>query len=279
MTAQLSFKEIVRKHIDSGKMSLPVFSHTAIRVQQELVKKEPDYRRINNLISADQSLSSEILKIANSSLYKGLTEILTIKAAIVRLGMQEIGKITLVAASKNQFRSGNKQLNLIMKKLWQHSVGCGLGAQWLAKRCKLEEQIGHAFFAGLLHDTGKLFILLVVDQLMKKNKDLKITDALLLEAMNSLHTEQGYYLMRKWNMPAPYCRIARDHHKDEYDRKDILLLLVRVSNMVCTKLGIGINAEPDLPVAASSEVSFLNLKEIDLAELEIKLEDTSVLTQ
>lgn len=258
-------------------MVLPVFNSAALKVQQELAKKEPDLRVIEKMILCDQSLSSQILKIANSSFYQGLSEILTIKAAMVRLGTQEISKMTLMASAKSQFRSSSPVLNKVMKQLWQHSVGCAIGANWLAKRCKLADLTSHAFFAGLLHDIGKLFVLLILDDLQKKSKKISINEALLHEAMKSLHTSQGYNLMKKWNMPEIYCVVARDHHIDDFDTNNILLVLVRLSNKVCHKLGIGTTKMPDMVPSTSKEAALLNLSELDLAELEILLEDTKVL--
>lgn len=279
MTEQLSFIETIKKYIESGELVLPVFSTTAMRVQQELTKKEPDMRIVEQIISGDQSLASQVLKIANSSFYKGLSEILTIKAAIVRLGMQEISRITLIAATSNQFVTKDRLLNTTMKLLWQHSVGTALGAHWLAKRCKLEDIAGHAFFAGLLHDVGKLFVLLVLDKMKRGNRNIKFTEALVFEAMESLHTEQGYQLMQEWNMPAQYCQVVRDHHEDEFDTKNTVLLLVRMTNIVCHKLGIGTDPEPNSVPSTTMEASMLNVTELDLAELEIVLEDTPALAK
>jgi len=278
MTEELSFIDVIKQHIESGKMVLPVFNTSAMRIQQELIKEEIDIRVVEQIISSDQSLSTQVLKLANSAFYKGLSEILTIKAAIVRLGMQELGRITLLVSSRNQFRSNDKRLNIIMKKLWQHSVGCAIGAQWLARRCKLNDIAGHAFFAGLFHDVGKLFVLLVLDQLKKEGRGVEFTEALLFEAMNSLHTEQGYNLMQQWNMPEVYCIAARDHHAEEFDTKDMTLLLVRMSNMICKTLGIGTKSGGDQVPSTTMEASLLNLSELDLAELEIVLEDTSALS-
>ena len=278
MTEELSFIGMIKQHIESGEMVLPVFSRSAMRIQEELVKEEIDMRVVEQILSSDPSLASQVLKLANSSFYKGLSEILTIKSAIVRLGMQELSRVTLLVSSRNQFHSNDKKLNIIMKKLWQHSIGCAIGAHWLAKRCKLDDIAGHAFFAGLLHDVGKLFVLLVLDQIKKKGKNVEFTEALLFETMNSLHTEQGYNLMQQWNMPAAYCIVARDHHGEEFDTKNMTLLLVRMSNMVCNVLGIGTKIENELVPSTTAEANLLNLSELDLAELEIKLEDTSVLS-
>lgn len=277
MQQNLSFLDVIKQYITAGDIVLPVLSSAAMRVQQELVKKEPDMRLVENLISQDQSLSSQVLQIANSAFYHGLVEIKTIKTAIVRLGMQEVGRITLLAATKNQFRSKNKTHNIIMHKLWQHSVGCALGVQWLSTRCKFDELKSHAFFAGLFHDVGKLFVLMVIEQMKEKNPGSPVTHALLMEAMTVLHTQQGYNLMKQWNLPEEYCVIARDHHSKNFDSKNILLLLVRISNMACLKLGIGLEKDPSLILSATEEAHQLNLSEIDIAELEILLEDTAVL--
>jgi HD-like signal output (HDOD) protein len=273
----ISFVDEIELVINSGEVSLPVFNPTAIRVQQELIKKEPDSRVIEQLITGDQSLSSQVLRMANSAFYRGLTKIMTVKAAIVRLGMREIGRIVLLSASQNQFRSSDPAINGIMKKLWQHSAGCALAANWLAKRCKFADLSSQAFFAGLLHDVGKLFVLMVIEQVKKKNKKIAMTDALLLEAIDTLHSRQGYILMQKWHMPDQYCLIVRDHHEPEVDAKDYLLLIVRLADLACRKLGIALSPEPSINLAATVEAGVFGLTEVDLAELEVMLEDTGML--
>ena len=277
MEKRVSFVELIKDFIEKGNIVLPVFSSAAMKVQQELVKKEPDMRVLVNIISGDQSLSSQVLQMANSSFYKGLTEVLTIQAAMVRLGMREVGRISLLSASKNQFHSNDKEHKQIMRRLWQHSVGSAMGAKWLTKRSGLEELESEAFFAALFHDVGKLFVLMVIEQMKKKNSTMRTTSALLGEAMTSLHTGQGYSLMKKWNIPEKYGVIARDHHRDDFDTKNLLLALVRVADKVCNKVGIGLHKQPDLVVSSTEEARLLNLTEIDLAELEILLEDTKVL--
>jgi HD-like signal output (HDOD) protein len=279
MEKQVSFVDVIKRKIDEGDIVLPVFSAAAMKVQQELVKKEPDMKVFENAITTDQSLSSLVLQMANSSFYQGLVEIRTVRAAIVRLGMREVGRISLLVASKNQFRSKDKKLNVVMRKLWQHSVGCALGVKWLTKRCKLDELESHAFFAGLLHDVGKLLVLMVIDQLRKEEPGMAATDALMMEAMTSLHTEQGYHLMKLWNMPELYCVIARDHHREDYDDTNEMLILVRIANMMCNKVGIGLQKDSNLMISTMDEIHHFNLTEIDLAEMEILLEDTAILTQ
>lgn len=277
MEKKISFIDHINKFIDEENLALPVFGSAAMRVQQELVKKNPDMKVVINLIYGDQALSSQVLQIANSSFYRGLVDVATVKSAIVRLGMQEVGRISLLAAAKNQFVSKNRSLKVVMKKLWQHSVGCAIAARWLAKKGGFEELESKAFFAGLFHDVGKLVVLMVIEELIKKKIDVTITNDLFNEAMVSLHNQQGYDLLNTWNLSEEYCVIARDHNLENFDNKNPLLAIVRLANMTCKKLGIGLYKDPDLVIFSTEEAQLVDLKEMDFIELEILLEDSKVL--
>ncbi|MCB2174015.1 HDOD domain-containing protein [bacterium] len=278
MSDTLSFIDEIEQAIESGKAALPVFDPTAQRVQQELVKSDPDLDVVEKLIIRDQALASEVLRLANSPCFRGLAEIQTIKTAMVRLGMQEVCRIALLAASKRQFNSSDRDVRQMLKSLWQHSAGCALAANWLTRRCKYEELAGQAFFAGLLHDIGKLAILMVIEQI-KLQRTKQMTDSLLKEVIQTLHAQQGYILMTGWHMPEQYCTIVRDHHLIDVDAKNTLLIIVRLANMTCHKLGIGISSIDHLDVVATPEAHLMNLTELDFAELEIMLEDTRALWQ
>lgn len=277
MTQQRSFIDIVNQYLQSDKLSLPVFNTAALQIQEELAKQEPEIKVVERIITTEQALSSQVLKIANSAFYRGLAEVTTIRAAIMRLGMKEIQQIVLMASTQPHFKSGDKVINGVMKKLWQHSVGCAYGSLWLSKRQDYGVEQSEAFFAGLFHDVGKLFILMVIEHIRRRNKTLKITNALLMEAMDKLHPLQGYRLLNHWNVPDPFCVVARDHHLDDFDVNNPMLMLVRMANMTCHKLGIGLVHDTSIQPAATLEANQLNLSEIDLAELEIMLEDAKVL--
>jgi HD-like signal output (HDOD) protein len=277
MSAPLSLIDVINRFIESDSVVLPVFNSASSRIQQEIAKNEPSTQVIEKIITSDQALATQVLKIANSSFYRGLNEVGTVRAAIMRLGIKEIAKVVLLATSRQHFKSTDKTINRLMKKLWQHAVGCAYGAVWLARRHTYGVEQSQVFFAGLFHDVGKLLVLVIIEQIKRRNRELRITDDLLLEAMDRLHAREGGKLLAQWNMPEYFCVIAREHHAQKIDEKNILMLLVRMANLVCHKLGIGLVHDPDLILPATLEADLLNLSEIDLAELEIALEDTAIL--
>jgi len=277
MPEQESFIEIIEKQLASSNTRLPVFNATALRIQQEIAREEPDIRLIEKLIAGDQSLTAKVLSVSNSSFYKGLTQVDTVRSAIVRLGIKEVSNIVVLVTHENNFRSQNPLVNGLMRQLWRHSVGCAMGSNWLAKKCGLNALAHEAFFAGLLHDVGKLFILTVIDDLKHSNElEIRPTDTLLIDAMDSLHASHGFALMVRWNLPEKYCNIVRDHHMEEFDPKDLLQTLVRLADKACLKLGIAMAKAPDLVLAATPEAESLRVSEVNLAQLEIMLEDSQI---
>lgn len=58
---------------------------------------------------------------------------------------------------------------------------------------------------------------------------------------------------------------------------DHLMIIVRLANIVCNKLGFGINLNPSIVLVATPEAELLNLSEIKIAELEVRLEDSKLL--
>lgn len=277
MPPETSLIEIVHQLIEADEVQLPVFSETALRVQRELSKPEPNMQVIESIITSDQTLATQVLKIANSPFYQGLTEVASVKAAMLRLGSQELENIVLLASSKQHYLSNDPAIHELMKQLWKHAVGCAFGSAWLAKRHDYGVDKGQAFLAGLLHDAGKLLILVVVEHLKRERPLMKISESLLGEAMDSLHGVQGAKLLERWHLPEPFWVVLRDHHNPEIDEKNRLLLMVRMANEACHKLGIGPKHDPERVLSGLPEAVMLNLTEIDLAELEIALEDTALL--
>src|SRR6185369_17550370 len=99
------------------------------------------------------------------------------------------------------------------------------------------------------------------------------TQAIVEEVLSSMHVELGYLVMEQWHLPESYCEVVAGHEAEQWDHGNALLALVRLANLACRKLGIGLQADPTMLLFAGAEAQVLGLKEIALAELEIVVED------
>lgn len=274
MNQEKSFLDSLKEHVVSGKAQLPAFDRTGLAIQEEMAKADPDMQAIEKHILRDPALTSQLLKMANSSFYRGMLEITTVRNAIVRLGLAEVSNLVTMLTQKKSFDTHDPFIREYMDELWIHSVACALGAKWIAKECRLPSKMNEAFFAGLLHDIGKAFLLLAISD-MKKNGELgeTVPRTFIEEALDSLHSALGAQLLKTWNLPDVYCMVARHHHDEDMQDRDIVLLMVSLANKVLAKAGIGITRTPDIDLATSPEAVQLDLSEIKVAELELTMED------
>ncbi|MBJ6727576.1 HDOD domain-containing protein [Geomesophilobacter sediminis] len=269
-----SIIELIKKRLESSKSSIPVFHAVALRLQQLLARNDFKVEELSMLISADAGLASKVLRVANSSFYAGLTKVNTIQEAFIRLGSHEVANIVMVTTQEDLYRSSDPHYNTIMQSLWKHSFCSAVASKWLANRAGLAAIAQEAFLAGLLHDIGKLFLLKVMEDLVKTGV-IKggATTAIIDEVFDNLHVEQGYLLMKSWLMPEVYCEIIRDHENEEWNHSNQLLAVVRLADHGCRVMGVGLRAEPQFVLFTSPEAQSLGLKEVALAELEIVIED------
>lgn len=274
MNKSKSLISLIHEHLSGDLSELPVFSSVAVRLQQKLTQEEFTINEVLDLINEDQSLAGKVLKISNSSYYAGLSKVATIKESIVRLGAQEIANIAMMASQFASYQSSNETLNLHMQALWSHSYSCAVGAKWLARKTGYPDIASQAFMAGLLHDIGKLVLLKVMDDIsLKEESSITLPPQLIDEILSTMHEEVGYNLMHSWSLPENYATVALQHHKVEFDSSDILLVVVRLANEACRKVGKDLKENPEISLISCPEAQALGLKEITLAELEIVVED------
>ncbi len=271
MTPKRSLVDIIDEYVRSGRVRLPVMDQNSLMAQKEISKEEPDVDRIVNLIKKDISLTTEVLKISNSSFYMGLSPVKTVHEAVIRLGMVEITNIVLLVCQKNAFRAQDPVIQDLMKKMWIHSVGCAVGTQWLARHYQYEN-LNEAFLAGLLHDVGAFFLLSVMDQIKTKNS--KMPHQLVEDIIIKMHTHYGNVLLTDWSLPEQYCTIAREHHSPEFNTANLLLVMIRFADKVCQQLGIGMVENFEVDIFSCEEAAVLDINDVTIAQLQIKIEDS-----
>ncbi|WDE12348.1 HDOD domain-containing protein [Thalassomonas haliotis] len=109
-----------------------------------------------NVISVDPSMTSRLLKIANSAIYSFPGEISTISRAITIIGTQAIYNMMLVDIASSAFKHFSNQA-IDLKRFWRMSVFCGLATKNLAIKAGIRD-IERMFVAGLLQNFGELLV-------------------------------------------------------------------------------------------------------------------------
>jgi len=210
-------------------------------VLQLLAREEAPLQEVINLIRTDAAFSAGILRAANSALFGLRSRVETVRHAVVVMGADRVRALTLTVALGSHLRAALRIEAL--RRCWCHSVACALLSEELAALCSLSQD--RAFTAGLLHDLGRLALLVVypiryadVVLVSEENAfDLRQTERDLFDID---HCEAGRWLMQEWYLPGEYQEIAAHHHDDLSRSQFALLEVVSLGCRLADALGYGV---------------------------------------
>lgn len=191
---------------------LPDLSTTPALLEKILKVVQDDSRPTEDLatvISYDPAMSERVLHIANSAFFGHSGQIKDIEQAIMFLGLERIKNIAAGMSVMNIFPSrGSFQV----ENLWLHSYEVAFLSSLLAERIAMA-QPQECFFAGLLHDIGRL-----VFYTMDHERFLKIetTDTLLAQEISLFgctHADAGAWFAEEVGLPDNIVITIRHHHQ------------------------------------------------------------------
>src|SRR5699024_5774258 len=109
---------------------------------------------LENEILMDQSLTSKVLRLANSAYYGYTRKINTFSQATILLRFNTIISNTLASTISKFMNNELKGYALGKYELWQQSQTCAIISRHIAQRVEFPD-IEEAYIAGLLRDIGK----------------------------------------------------------------------------------------------------------------------------
>jgi len=208
-------------------------------------------RDVGRLISEDTGLTARLLRIANSSFYGAPSKVDTITRAVTVIGTRQVSDIVLATTVLDMFEGiPGEQEN--MGSFWQHSIRCAVMARILATY-RREPNIERFFVAGLLHDIGRLVMLMQLGsdywdiiKLAKENNYL--LDVAERKVLGFDHCEVGGLLLKKWELPQHMVDAARFHRhpiKNGYTCIDAAVM--HVADVVSNTLLVAEGKETVIP--------------------------------
>lgn len=268
----MAFSLDLRYHICLQPIELPVFNPVALELLQLLAKHDMEINQVIETINKDQALSIQMLKMANSPAYAGRSKAETIKDSVNRLGTRQITSLAMAASQAALHNSAIPMVNAIMKELWLHSHACAVGCKTLACSTGHHELAEQAYLAGLFHDIGKLYLLKAMERIsIASATSFELDRETLLDVFSDMHVEQGYRILKHWDIPPAYCSIVANHHADDIDCNEILLAIVRLVNFKSRQYNLNLYPRFVQPSNIAPEAEILEVSEEALARLEASM--------
>ena len=94
-TAARSLVDVLEAELGRQDLQLPVYPAIAARVQSLAASGQATADQFERLLAHDPAIASHVLRVANSAFYAGLSSVATIRAAVLRLGLDQLVSIVL----------------------------------------------------------------------------------------------------------------------------------------------------------------------------------------
>lgn len=157
---------------------------------------------IGDVIAFDPSLATQLLRVANSALYRFPNKIDTITKAIQVVGTRSTYDLALAYGVSQAFSDVDGQ-KIDLDKFWEQSVSCGLLAKYFADMRNIREP-ERFFVAGLLHNIGELVVVTTMPESAQRCQafNARVTPAeLQFGVLGYTYTSLSARLIDKWGIP------------------------------------------------------------------------------
>jgi putative nucleotidyltransferase with HDIG domain len=227
--------------ISESLQKVPAFPPVAAKLLSLLASPTVDTNEVADLIGGDATFTARLLQRVNSAEFGFVSDITNARRAVALLGIDATRQIMLAHATASYAQGGLKTEGL--RRSWQHSVATAVLAEEIAAACG--EFVSVAFTAGIMHDIGRLGLLVAYPAEYERairNAAERCLDVLDFEEeeFGVHHAEAGRMLAERWGLPAEMALIAGRHH-DPCDGMELdLLRIVHVACRLADVLGYDI---------------------------------------
>ena len=232
--------------------NLPTLPSVYSEVERLCQNPDVDSEELSKVIQTDPSITLKLLRLANSAFFGFTRKVNSVKDAISLLGNQTVKNAVLSISIYEATKGEEVSAGLDKKKFWQHSVGVGSIARFMAN--KLGIQRDEVFAAGILHDIGKV----VLDGLFSDyyapvlkavaERKISIFQAE-QEEIGLPHTKIGQELGQAWKIPESFIEGISHHHKpggSDFDPE--LASLIHVADILCRNAEMGSGGDDLVPL-------------------------------
>jgi HD-like signal output (HDOD) protein len=204
------------KNLEKFAVNIPPFPRAAQQVMGMLRDPKVQIPKVAEIVALDQGFATKVLRMANSAYFGLPRKVSNVTEALVLLGWANV-RIVLISASVGPILCrGLKSYGMEEGVLWEHSVGSAFATQMLSKDLA-PEIYNMAFTTGLLHDVGKV----AIDMQIRGDRRRQFIDLMGTSTMDVAerevagytHSQIGFYLCNRWNLPEEIAAAIEYHHE------------------------------------------------------------------
>lgn len=204
--------------LDLIRLNLPTLPTIVNELTNVLNNPDSGTFQVEEIMTADQSLTMKILRVANTAFYRGAREkVSDAGEAIGTLGFEKIRNVILTSSVFEMFSGPSAERKFSLEDLWKHSLGVAVASGSITK---FLGRSGHdrAYTCGLVHDIGKVARYKLNDEEFLADcqyaldHDMEFHRAELAN-QTPRHDYLGYLICKNWGLSRFVEAVVRWHHE------------------------------------------------------------------
>ncbi len=225
---------------------MPSLSTTVTKVLEICNSTEASPTDLNRVISYDPVLTGQLLKLINSAYYGLASKITSLTRAIIMLGMNTVKNMAISTSILAGLTGSKIPKQIDIDAFWAHSLCVGVVAKAIAKKQKVPVTEQESYFlAGLMHDLGKIPIMVSCPELYIQAVLSSDADELPFIKSEQFrlgldHCQVGRLVGAKWKFGPELLQAIGGHHQIPGPSEPVTRqwLYVALANQLANHLGI-----------------------------------------
>lgn len=199
-------------------VQLPSPPQTLLKLLTLCQSDDTGMKELSDLVGNDPAMTAKVLAVAHSAAFhRSDARALNLLQACSRLGTALIKVLVISESVLQTFNAFSQATSTDLGAFWQHSLRVAVIARELAKRLDASAS-EEAYLSGLLHDVGRLALLVALGvdfQDLFDAEDDDTLDAREQARVAMSHTQAGAWLLEKWHLSDALIESVSQHHADD----------------------------------------------------------------
>lgn len=214
--------------LKANRLKLPTLPQVALKINDIIDSPDATAKKIAQVISTDAALSARMIQIANSPMVRTGTAVDSVQAAVTRMGMSVVRNIVTSFLVNQLFHTKHEVLKRRLMRVWNHSAHVAAISNVLANQFTTLKP-DEAMLAGLVHDIGKLPLILKAEEIPELANDADAMDML----DEKLHHVLGKVIVQTWGFAPELVTAVAEHENLARDSATLDLTdIVTVANLL-----------------------------------------------
>jgi HD-like signal output (HDOD) protein len=231
------YQESIKK-IESINPAIKILSQVSSLIQNP----NTELRDISEIMKTDASMTSEMIKMSNSSFYGFSSRTSNIYDALSRIGLNNTNKWINILFSHSLSNKDLPYYGISTQRFWSTNVASALLMEAFAKH--IGGNTNDAYSIGTLHAIGKVLIndILTLDSGYPAWNQQQPIDEWELEVVGVTHAYAGAEMLKRWDFPERIYNVIKDYISPQDDSLFMInalnfshLILEKTNNDLSTK--------------------------------------------